>query len=63
MEKEKNIHPLPLALEILRARRGKHPNYSVRARISHAEIQDETAVADLLSAIYELGYEIIKPSR
>ena len=60
---EKKLNPLTLALEIIRLRKEKHPhgrNYTVKVRLGHAEIQDVTAVSDILSAIYELGYEVVK---
>lgn len=60
---EKRANPVNLAQEIVRFRREKHPfgyNYAVRVRLGHAEITDVTAVADILSAIEELGYQIIK---
>ena len=63
MEKEKSPHPLNLALEVFRHRREKHPlgsNYAVRIRLGHAEIQDVTALADVLSALDEMGYRIAK---
>ncbi len=67
METEvKQPNPISLAREILKFRKEKHPygyNYAVRVRLGHAEIQDLTAVADILSAIEELGYEVIKKSR
>ena len=60
---ERKPNPVTLAGEIIRFRKEKHPfgaNYAVRVRLGHAEIQDLTAVADILSALEELGYEIIK---
>ena len=60
---ESKTDPVRLAQEILRFRREKHPfgrNYAVRVRLGHAEIQDVTALAEVLSAIEELGYEIVK---
>jgi hypothetical protein len=62
---EKKINPVILAQEIIRFRKEKHPygyNYAVKVRMGHAEIQDLTAVADILSAIEELGYRIVKKS-
>jgi hypothetical protein len=62
-------HPtnfLALAREILKFRKEKHPygyNYAVKLRMGHAEIHDLTAVADIVSAIEELGYQIIKKSK
>jgi len=56
-------NPISLAGEIMKFRREKHPhgaNYGVKVRLGHAEIQDLTAVADILSALEELGYEIVK---
>jgi len=52
-----------LAREILQFRKSKHPygyNYAVRVRLGHAEIQDLTAIADIVFALEELGYEIRK---
>jgi len=64
MEKDQNaLHPLNLALEIFRHRRERHPmgsNYAVRLRLGHAEIQDVTALADVLSALDELGYRVVR---
>lgn len=60
---EKRPNPVNLAREIFKFRKEQHPfggNYAVRVRLGHAEIQDETAVADIVSAIGELGYEIVK---
>ena len=59
----KKPNPISLAREIIKFRKEKHPfgyNYAVKVRLGHAEIQDLTAVADILSAIEELGYEIVK---
>ena len=59
----KKINPVSLATEILNFRRTKHPygyNYAVRVRMGHAEIQDLTALADVVLAIEELGYEVVK---
>jgi hypothetical protein len=61
----KKINPVSLAREILNFRKTKHPygfNYAVRVRLGHAEIQDLTALADVVSAIEELGYQIVKKS-
>ena len=60
---DKKPNLLSLAREILKHRKTKHPfgyNYAVRVRMGHAEIQDLTAVAEILSALEELGYEILK---
>jgi hypothetical protein len=59
----KKINPVSLAREILDFRRTKHPygfNYAVRVRLGHAEIQDLTAIADVILALEELGYEVVK---
>jgi len=56
-------NPISLAREILKFRKEKHPfgyNYAVRVRLGHAEIQDLTALADIVFALEELGYEIRK---
>ncbi|HZY58414.1 MAG TPA: hypothetical protein VFE56_01545 [Candidatus Binataceae bacterium] len=56
-------NPVSLAREILQFRKQKHPfgyNYAVRVRLGHAEIQDLTAIADIVFALEELGYEIRK---
>jgi hypothetical protein len=56
-------NPVSLAREILQFRKQKHPfgyNYAVRVRLGHAEIQDLTAIADVVFALEELGYEIRK---
>jgi hypothetical protein len=61
----KKVNPVSLAREILNFRKTKHPygyNYAVRVRMGHAEIQDLTALADVVLAIEELGYEIVKKS-
>ena len=63
---EKKPNPVNLAQEIVKFRKEKHPfgyNYAVKVRMGHAEIQDVTAVADILSAVEELGYEIVKKSK
>ena len=60
---EKRANPIVLAQQILKFRKEKHPygyNYAVRVRLGHAEIQDLTAIAEILSAVEELGYEIVK---
>jgi hypothetical protein len=60
---EKKVNRVILAQEIIKLRKEKHPfgyNYAVRVRLGHAEIQDLTAVADILSAIEELGYKIVR---
>jgi hypothetical protein len=57
---------LTLAREILKFRKEKHPygyNYAVKLRMGHAEIHDLTAVVDIISAIQELGYQIVKKSK
>lgn len=62
---EKKPNPVMLAQEIMKFRRERHPfgfNYAVRVRLGHAEIQDVTAIAEILSALGELGYEIVKPA-
>lgn len=56
-------NPVSLAREILQFRKQKHPfgyNYAVRVRLGHAETQDLTAIADIVFALEELGYEIRK---
>jgi hypothetical protein len=56
-------NPISLAREILKFRKEKHPfgyNYAVRVRLGHAEIQDLTAIADIVFALEELGYEVRK---
>ena len=56
-------HPVVLAAEIFKFRKEKHPfgrNYAVRVRLGHAEIQDITALADIISAVHELGYDVVK---
>jgi len=67
METEvKQPNPISLAQQILKFRKEKHPfgyNYAVRVRMGHAEIQDVTAVADIIAAINELGYEVVKRSK
>jgi hypothetical protein len=59
----KKLNPVTLAGEILKFRKEKHPygyNYAVKVRLGHAEIQGLTAIAEILSAVEELGYEIVK---
>ena len=64
MENEvKQPNPISLAQQILKFRKEKHPygyNYAVRVRLGHAEIQDLTAIAEIISAVEELGYEIVR---
>ena len=60
---EKKVNPIVLAQEIIKFRREKHPygyNYAVKVRLGHAEIQDLTAVVDILAAIQELGYTVVR---
>ena len=60
------VNFLALAQEILKFRKEKHPygyNYAVKMRMGHAEIHDITAVADIVSAIQELGYQIVKKTK
>lgn len=60
---QRKPNPVSLAREILEFRKRKHPfgyNYAVRVRLGHAEIQDLTAIADIVFALEELGYEIRK---
>jgi hypothetical protein len=57
---------LALAQEILKFRKEKHPygyNYAVKLRMGHAEIHDLTAIADIIAAIQELGYQIVKKEK
>jgi hypothetical protein len=61
-----HVNFLALAQEILKFRKEKHPygyNYAVKLRMGHAEIHDLTAVADIVSAIQELGYQIVKKTK
>ena len=63
---DKKANPVKLAQEIVKFRKEKHPfgaNYAVRVRLGHAEIQDVTAVADIIAAINELGYEVVKKGK
>lgn len=60
---EKKPNPVSLAREIFKLRKEKHPfgaNYTVKVRLGHAEIHDLTAIADIVAAIGELGYEVVK---
>jgi len=60
---DRKPNPVSLAREILKFRKEKHPygyNYAVKVRMGHAEIQDLTAIAEIVSAIEELGYEVVK---
>ena len=60
---EQQTNFLALAREILKFRKEKHPygyNYAVKLRMGHAELHDLTAVVDIVSAIQELGYQIVK---
>jgi hypothetical protein len=64
-DSSKKVNPVSLAREIFEFRKTKHPygyNYAVRVRMGHAEIQDLTALADVVLAIEELGYAIVKKS-
>ena len=67
METEvKQPNPISLAQEIFKFRKERHPfgsNYAVRVRLGHAEIQDVTALADIVSAINELGYEVVRKTK
>ena len=57
---------LALAQEILKFRKEKHPygyNYAVKLRMGNAELHDLTAVVDIVSAIQELGYQIVKKTK
>jgi hypothetical protein len=63
---ERQSNFLSLAREVLKFRKEKHPygyNYAVKLRMGHAEIHDLTAIADIISAIEELGYQIVKKSK
>ena len=63
---DKSPNPVRLAREIMQYHKEKHPygrNYAVRVRLGHAEIQDVTAVAEILSSIKELGYEVVKRNK
>ena len=60
---DRKTNPVSLAREIFKFRKEKHPygyNYAVKVRMGHAEIQDLTAIAEIVSAIEELGYEVVK---
>ena len=60
---ERQTNFLALAQEILKFRKEKHPygyNYAVKLRMGHAELHGLTAVVDIVSAIQELGYQIVK---
>lgn len=60
---EKKPNPIALSREIMQFRKEHHPygsNYAVRVRLGHADITDSTAVADILTALYEMGYEIVR---
>ena len=60
---EKKVNPIVLAQEIIKFRKENHPfgyNYAVKVRMGHAEIQGMTAVADILAALEELGYRVVK---
>ena len=60
---EKKPNPIALSREIITFRKEHHQygsNYAVRVRLGHADIMDSTAVANILTALYELGYEIVK---
>jgi hypothetical protein len=62
---DRKPNPVSLAREILKFRKEKHPygyNYAVKVRMGHAEIQGLTAIAEIVSAIEELGYEVVKKS-
>ena len=62
---DRKPNPVSLAREILKFRKEKHPygyNYAVKVRMGHAEIQGLTAIAEIVSAIEELGYEVVRKS-
>jgi len=62
-KQEQKTNPVKLARELFKFRKGQLPfgfYYAVKVRLGHAWIEDETALAEILSGIEELGYEVVK---
>ncbi len=62
-KQEQKLNPVKLARELFKFRKKQLPfgyYYAVKVRLGHAWIQDETALAEILSGIDELGYEVVK---
>jgi hypothetical protein len=62
-KQEPKLNAVKLARELFKFRKGKPPfgyYYAVKVRLGHAWIEDETALAEIFSAIDELGYEVVK---
>ena len=62
-KQEQKLNPVKLARELFKFRKKQLPfgyYYAVKGRLGHAWIQDETALAEILSGIVELGYEVVK---
>ena len=65
-KQEQKLNPIKLARELFKFRKKQLPfgyYYAVKVRLGHAWIQDETALVEILSAIDELGYEVVKKQR
>ncbi|MCY4442278.1 MAG: hypothetical protein OXE53_18970 [Deltaproteobacteria bacterium] len=64
MSKQKyKPNPVNLARELFKFRKGQLPfgyYYAVKVRLGHAWVENETALAEILSGIDELGYEIVR---
>ena len=56
-------NPVNLARELLKFRKAQLPfGYycAVKVRLGHAWIEDETALAEIMDGINELGYEVVR---
>lgn len=56
-------NPVNLARELFRFRKSQRPfgsYYAVKVRLGHAWVEDETALAEILSGIDDLGYEVVR---
>ena len=64
MSKQKyKPNPVNLARELFKFRKAQLPfgyYYAVKVRLGHAWVENETALAEILSGIDELGYEIVR---
>ncbi len=60
---EHKPNPVNLARELFKFRKAQRPfgyYYAVKVRLGHAWVEDETALAEILSGIDELGYEVVR---
>lgn len=56
-------NPVNLARELFKFRKAQRPfgyYYAVKVRLGHAWVENETALAEILSGIDELGYEVVR---